>query len=133
MNDVGTIEAIDLSKRYGSTLAVDRLSFHVRPGIVTGFLGPNGSGKSTTMRMLLGLDNPTGGSAKINGKPYRRLRVPLREVGALIDAKAVHGGRSAYAHLLALAKSNAIPRKRVREVLDIVGLNAVARKRSKGF
>jgi ABC-2 type transport system ATP-binding protein len=133
MNDTGVIEAVELSKRYGATLAVDRLSFQVKPGIVTGFLGPNGSGKSTTMRMILGLDNPTGGTARINGKPYRRLRVPLREVGAVIDAKAVHGGRSAHAHLLALAQSNAIPRRRVREVLEIVGLEAVARKRSKGF
>jgi ABC-2 type transport system ATP-binding protein len=94
MNDAGMIEAVDLSKRYGATLAVDRLSFQVRPGIVTGFLGPNGPGKSTTMRMILGLDNPTGGMARVNGKPYRRLRVPLREVGALIDAKAIHGGRT---------------------------------------
>ncbi|MCD9144285.1 ABC transporter ATP-binding protein [Streptomyces albireticuli] len=127
------IELQGLTKRYGDKLAVDGLTCTVRPGIVTGFLGPNGAGKSTTMRMMLDLDNPTAGTVLIDGKHYRQLRDPLRAVGALLDAKAMHGGRSAYNHLLCLAQSNGIPDSRVREVLDTVGLTSVARKRSKGF
>jgi ABC-2 type transport system ATP-binding protein len=127
------IEAIGLTKRYGATLAVDDLSFTVTPGSVTGFLGPNGAGKSTTMRMILGLDAPTSGRVTINGRAYRDLRYPLREVGALLDARAMHGGRSAYNHLRALALSNGIPRSRVGEVLDQVGLTAVADRRAGGF
>ena len=111
------IEVRDLTKRYGPTLAVDALSFDVRPGVVTGFLGPNGSGKSTTMRLILGLDAPDAGQARIGGRRYRDLRWPLREVGALLEARAFHPGRSARAHLAALAASNAIPRRRVDEVL----------------
>jgi ABC-2 type transport system ATP-binding protein len=127
------IQAIGLSKRYGSTLAVDDLSFTVPPGMVTGFLGPNGSGKSTTMRMILGLDAPTAGAVTVNGRSYRDYRRPLYEVGALLDAKAFYGGRSAYNHLLALAFSNGIGRSRVARVLDIVGLSTVAHKRAGGF
>lgn len=120
------ITATGLTKRYGSTVAVDDLSFSLKPGVVTGFLGPNGSGKSTTMRMILGLDRPTSGSVTIGGKPYRDLRWPLREVGALLDAKAVHPGRSAANHLKAIAAANAIEARRVDEVLEAVGLTAVA-------
>jgi ABC-2 type transport system ATP-binding protein len=127
------IEARGLTKRYGSTLAVDDLSFTVQPGVVTGFLGPNGAGKSTTMRMALGLDMPTSGSVTVNGTPYGEHRWPLREVGALLDAKAIHGGRSAYYHLLCVAQSNHLPARRVDEVLELVGLTSVAKKRSKGF
>ncbi|MGQ0838571.1 ABC transporter ATP-binding protein [Actinokineospora sp.] len=127
------IEAVSLSKRYGKTLAVDNLSFTVPTGRVTGFLGPNGAGKSTTMRMILGLDTPTGGSALIDGKHYQDLHHPLRTVGALLDAKWVHPNRSARAHLLWMAKSNKIPTKRVDEVLDMVGLTSVAGKRAGGF
>jgi ABC-2 type transport system ATP-binding protein len=127
------IEAVGLTKRYGSRLAVDQLSFTVRPGQVTGFLGPNGAGKSTTMRMILGLDTPTTGTVTVNGKPFAALDNPMREVGALLDAKAIHGGRSAYNHLLCLAQSNNLPRRRVGEVLELVGLGEVARKRAKGF
>jgi ABC-2 type transport system ATP-binding protein len=127
------IEARGLTKRYGSTLAVDDLSFTVQPGVVTGFLGPNGAGKSTTMRMALGLDVPTSGTVTVNGTPYGKHRWPLREVGALLDAKAIHGGRSAYQHLLCVAQSNHLPRRRVDEVLELVGLTTVAKKRSKGF
>ncbi|MBL1102217.1 ABC transporter ATP-binding protein [Streptomyces coffeae] len=127
------IEIEGLSKTYGDTPAVDGLSFTVRPGVVTGFLGPNGAGKSTTMRIVLGLDHPTSGRVRIDGQPYERLTDPLRHVGALLDAKAVHGGRSAFHHLLCLAQSNGVPRSRVHEVLDLVGLGSVARKRSKGF
>ena len=127
------IEARNLSKRYGAKVAVDDLSFTVRPGKVTGFLGPNGAGKTTTMRLILGLDYPAQGSVTVNGKPFPRLHSPMREVGALLDAKTVHGGRSAYNHLLCLAQTNDITRKRVDEVLSIVGLSEVARKRSKGF
>jgi ABC-2 type transport system ATP-binding protein len=123
------IEASGLSKRYGSTLAVDDLSFEVLPGQVTGFLGPNGAGKSTTLRMVLGLDAPTGGSVTIDGRPYSTLRRPLFEVGAMLEAKAIHEGRTAYNHLLCLAQSNGIGRKRVDEVLEIVGLTSVANKR----
>jgi ABC-2 type transport system ATP-binding protein len=127
------IEAQGLTKRYGDKVAVDDLSFTVRPGRVTGFLGPNGAGKSTTMRMILGLDRPTAGSVTVNGKPFAQLYSPMHEVGALLDAKAVHGGRSAYRHLLCLAQTNGIPRNRVDEVIGIVGLEDVAGKRSKGF
>ena len=127
------IEVRNLTKRYGSTVAVDDLSFDVQPGIVTGFLGPNGAGKSTTMRMILGLDRPTAGSALVFGRPYASAVAPLREVGALIDAKDVHGGRSARNHLLALAQSNGLPASRVGEVLDMVGLGAVAKRRIKTF
>jgi len=127
------IEAQGLSKRYGDRQAVDDLSFTVRPGRVTGFLGPNGAGKTTTMRMILGLDRPTAGSVTVNGKPYAELYSAMREVGSLLDATAVHGGRSAYQHLLCLAQTNGIPRRRVDEVIGIVGLQDVAGKRSKGF
>jgi ABC-2 type transport system ATP-binding protein len=127
------IEAVALTKRYGATVAVDALSFTVPSGHVTGFLGPNGAGKSTTMRMILGLDAPTSGSVTVNGRRYRDLRRPLREVGALLDAQAVHGGRSAHDHLRALALSNGIGRARVDAVLDHVGLRGVAHKRAGGF
>src|SRR5882757_3074961 len=127
------IEVRTLTKRYGETLAVNQLSFSVRPGVVTGFLGPNGSGKSTTMRLMLGLDVPDSGQATIGGKRYRELRWPLREVGASLEARAFHPGRSARAHLMALAASNAIPRKRVQEVLGIVGLSGAARRRAGKF
>jgi ABC-2 type transport system ATP-binding protein len=127
------IEVQNLSKQYGNTVAVDGLSFAVRPGHVTGFLGPNGAGKSTTMRMMLDLDRPTSGQVTIDGRQYRRIPEPLRQVGVLLEAKAVHAGRSAYHHLLWMAQSNRIPRARVREVLDLVGLEGVARKRAKGF
>jgi len=127
------IEARGLTKRYGDTLAVDNLSFTVEPGRITGFLGPNGAGKTTTMRLILGLDYPTSGTVTVNGKAFGKLAWPMREVGALLDAKAVHGGRSAYNHLLCLAQTNDIPRRRVDEVLQLVGLHDVAKKRSKGF
>ncbi|GAB3680909.1 ABC transporter ATP-binding protein [Actinocorallia lasiicapitis] len=127
------IEVRGLTKQYGSKVVVDRVDFTVRAGVVTGFLGPNGAGKSTTMRMMLGLDAPTFGSATINGVAYTALGAPLREVGALLDAKAVHGGRSAYNHLLWMARSNGIPRRRVDEVLGLVGLQDVAKKQPKGF
>lgn len=127
------IEATGLTKRYGKTLAVNNLSFSVAAGQVTGFLGPNGAGKSTTMRMILGLDNPTGGQVTIGGKKYHELKEPLRTVGALLDAKWVHPNRSARAHLLWMAKSNRIPASRVDEVLDTVGLTSVATKRAGGF
>lgn len=124
------IEAAGLTKRYGRTLAVNDLSFSVAPGEVTGFLGPNGAGKSTTMRMILGLDNPTSGQVRIGGKLYRELKDPLRTVGALLDAKWVHPNRSARAHLQWMARSNKIPAARVDEVLEIVGLTSVAGKRA---
>jgi ABC-2 type transport system ATP-binding protein len=127
------IEARGLTKRFGDKLAVDQLSFAVEPGRITGFLGPNGAGKTTTMRMILGLDRPTRGSVTVNGKDFRQLASPMREVGALLDADAVHGGRSAYNHLLCLAQANSLPRRRVGEVLELVGLTEVAGKRSKGF
>jgi ABC-2 type transport system ATP-binding protein len=127
------IEAVGLTKRYGRTLAVDDLSFTVASGRVTGFLGPNGAGKSTTMRMILGLDAPTAGGVRIDGKRYRDLHNPLRMVGALLDAKWVHPNRSARAHLRWLAKSNNLPARRVDEVLDIVGLTGVAGRRAGGF
>jgi ABC-2 type transport system ATP-binding protein len=127
------IEARGLTKRYERTLAVDDLSFTVRPGLVTGFLGPNGAGKTTTMRLVLGLDRPTAGTVTIDGRPHRQAASPMREVGALIDARAAHGGRSARNHLLCLAQTNGISPRRVDEVLGIVGLSGVAGKRSKGF
>ncbi len=127
------IEARSLTKRYGDTVAVDDLSFTVRPGVVTGFLGPNGAGKSTTMRMILGLDEPTAGSVTVNGRPYREHAAPLREVGALLDARSVHPARSAYHHLLALAQTCGIGRSRVDEVIDAVGLREVARRRAGRF
>jgi ABC-type multidrug transport system, ATPase component len=127
------IEIEHLSKRYGSKLAVDNVSFSVRPGIVTGFLGPNGAGKSTTMRMIVGLDRPTTGHAHIDGKPYAHHPAPLHHVGALLEAKAVHTGRTAYNHLLALAATHSIPKARVHEVIDMTGLGTVANKRVGGF
>ncbi|ERH22106.1 bacitracin ABC transporter, ATP-binding protein BcrA family protein [Actinomyces johnsonii F0542] len=127
------IEAVNLTKRYGHKTAVDNISFTVEPGTVTGFLGPNGAGKSTTMRMIMGLDKPTGGQVTVNGRPYRELSAPLCEVGALLDAKGLHGSRSARNHLRQLAASNGIPAKRVDEVLEITGLTSVAKKRVKGF
>jgi ABC-2 type transport system ATP-binding protein len=127
------IEACDLVKRYGPTIAVNDLSFSIRPGLVTGFLGPNGAGKTTTMRMILGLDAPSQGSVTVGGRTYRDLPAPMREVGALLDAMALHGGRRAFDHLLCLARSNGIPRSRVDEVLRTVGLEDVARRRVKGF
>jgi ABC-2 type transport system ATP-binding protein len=127
------IEVRDLSKRYGDKLAVDGLDFVVHPGIVTGFLGPNGAGKSTTMRMIAGLDEPTSGSVLLNGKPYRDAVAPMAELGILLEAKAVHTGRSAVHHLLALAQTNGIGRARVDEVIDMVGLREVASKRVGGF
>ncbi|GAA1302496.1 ABC transporter ATP-binding protein [Saccharothrix xinjiangensis] len=122
-----------LTKRYGDTVAVDDLNLEIAPGRVTGFLGPNGSGKSTTMRMILGLDSPSGGRALIDGKPYAALSHPLRRVGALLDAKSLHPGRRARSHLIAMARSNGIPLSRVDEVLEIVGLEKVARKRAGAF
>ena len=127
------IEAQNLSKTYGDKTAVDDVSFTVRPGIVTGFLGPNGAGKSTTMRMIIGLDAPTAGSVTVNGKPYAAHRAPLHEVGALLEARSVHTGRTAYHHLRALAQTSGIPRSRVEEVIEMVGLTGVARKRAGGF
>src|SRR5579863_9865442 len=127
------IEVSGLTKRYGDTVAVDDLTFTIKPGIVTGFLGPNGAGKSTTMRLILGLDAPTSGTATVNGKHYRDLVAPLREVGALLEARAVHTGRSGYNHLLALAQTHGIPRTRVDEVIELVGLGSVADKRVGGF
>jgi ABC-2 type transport system ATP-binding protein len=127
------IEAHALTKRYGERTAVSDLSFTVRPGVVTGFLGPNGAGKSTTMRMILGLDAPTSGNAVVNGKHYAEHRAPLHEVGAMLEARAIHTGRTAYNHLLSLATTTGIPRRRVDEVIEIVGLGDVARKRVGGF
>ena len=127
------IEARGLVKRYGATAAVNDLSFTIRPGLVTGFLGPNGAGKTTTMRLILGLDYPSAGTVTVNGKPYAQLPDPMHQVGALLDAGAVHGGRTARSHLLALAQTNGISRRRVDEVLGLVGLTDVAGKRTKGF
>ncbi len=127
------IEAWALTKDYGDKRAVDELSFVVRPGVVTGFLGPNGSGKSTTMRLILGLDAPTTGDVKVNGKHYREHAAPLHEVGALLEARSVHTGRSAYNHLLALAQTHGIARRRVDQLIDLVGLREVARKRAGQF
>ncbi len=132
----GTVEMIEahgLTKRYGDKVAVDDLTFAVRPGVVTGFLGPNGAGKSTTMRLILGLDAPSSGSVTVNGKPYQRHAAPLREVGALLDARSVHPGRSANNHLRAIAQTCGIPRSRVDEVIEAVGLREVARRRAGGF
>jgi ABC-2 type transport system ATP-binding protein len=130
---LGVIDVQGITKRYGEKIAVDDLTFSVSPGIVTGFLGPNGAGKSTTMRLILGLDAPSEGSATVNGKPYRDLKAPLREVGAMLEARAIHTGRSGYKHLLALAQTHAISSSRVDEVIDIVGLQDVAHKRVGGF
>lgn len=127
------IEASGLTKVYGHKKAVDDLTFTVQPGVVTGFLGPNGAGKSTTMRMVLGLDAPTAGTVHVNGKLYREHFVPLHEVGALLEARSVHTGRSAFNHLLALAQTAGISRARVQEVIELVGLQDVARKRAGGF
>jgi len=127
------IEAQHLTKRYGDKVAVDDLSFTVRPGIVTGFLGPNGSGKSTTMRMIMGLDYPTRGRVTVNGQQYHDLDWPLREIGALLEARAIHPGRSARAHLRMLAEANRIPLRRVGEVLELVGLASVAGQRAGKF
>jgi ABC-2 type transport system ATP-binding protein len=127
------IELRELTKRYGDTTAVDRLSFEVRPGVVTGFLGPNGAGKSTTMRMMLGLHRPTSGEALIGGRRYDEIRRPLHEVGAVLDADAAHPGRSAFTHLACLARSNGIGKARVSRVLEQVGLSSVAGKRVGGF
>jgi ABC-2 type transport system ATP-binding protein len=127
------IEAKNLTKKYGDKIAVNDLTFTVRPGIITGFLGPNGAGKSTTMRMILGLDAPTGGTVTVGGKPYNRHAKPLQVVGALLEARAVHTSRSAYNHLLALAATHGIAKSRVAEVIEMVGLQDVARKRAGGF
>ncbi|WP_199837120.1 MULTISPECIES: ATP-binding cassette domain-containing protein [unclassified Streptomyces] len=127
------IEANELTKRYDATTAVDRLTFTVRPGHVTGFLGPNGAGKSTTLRMILGLNDPSGGTVTVDGQPFRGRPRGLRHVGALLDAHDVHGGRSARSHLSALARGNGLPRRRVDEVLEEVGLTAAARRRIGGF
>jgi ABC-2 type transport system ATP-binding protein len=123
------IVADGLSKSFGDNVAVDNLSFEIHPGQVTGFLGPNGAGKSTTMRMIMGLDHPKSGTVTVNGRPYHSLPWPLREVGALLEASAIHPGRSAYNHLLTMAQTNAIPKARVNEVLELVGLSHVARRR----
>jgi ABC-2 type transport system ATP-binding protein len=130
---VCVIEARELTKRYGSTVAVDRLSFEVRPGRVTGFLGPNGAGKSTTMRLILSLDAPSGGAVTVNGKPYGAHRFPLYEVGALLESRSTHPARRAYDHVLAIAQSNGIGRSKVNEVFDRVGLSNVKRRRVGGF
>ncbi|MGW4527582.1 ABC transporter ATP-binding protein [Amycolatopsis sp. NPDC004378] len=127
------IEAHQLTKRYGEKTAVDHLDFTVRPGTVTGFLGPNGAGKSTTMRMIVGLDAPTSGSVKVNGRRYAEHASPLQEVGVLLEAKSVHGGRSAFDHLLAQAQTHGIPRRRVDEVIELTGLQSVAKKRAGSF
>ena len=127
------IEAHGLTKHYGPKTAVDDLTFTVKPGVVTGFLGPNGAGKSTTMRMILGLDAPSSGTVRVNGKAYRDHSAPLSEVGALLEARSVHTGRSAFNHLLALAQTAGIPKRRVTEVVELVGLGEVARKRAGGF
>ena len=127
------IEMRNLSKRYGDKLAVDGLDFVVQPGVVTGFLGPNGAGKSTTMRLIAGLDEPSAGSVRVNGKDYRSAVAPMAELGSLLEARAVHTGRSARNHLLALAQTNGISRRRVDQVIDMVGLREVAGKRVGGF
>src|SRR5437762_8050423 len=127
------IEATQLTKEYGEKRAVNEISFTIRAGLVTGFLGPNGSGKSTTMRLIVGLDAPTSGDVRVNGKHYREHPAPLHEVGTLLEASSVHTGRSAYNHLLALAQTHGIPRRRVSELIDSVGLDEVARERSGQF
>ena len=127
------IEIVGLTKKYGSRVAVDDVTVTVEPGRVTGFLGPNGSGKTTTMRCILGLARPTAGRATVLGRPYRGLSRPMRRVGALIDPRALHPGRTAYAHLLAMAQSNGLPRRRVDEVMELVGIESVAHERVRGF
>jgi ABC-2 type transport system ATP-binding protein len=127
------IDVRSVTKRYGERIAVDDLTFQVKPGVVTGFLGPNGAGKSTTMRLILGLDAPTAGEVSVNGRAYRELSAPLHEIGAMLEAHAIHTGRSAYNHLLALAQTHGIPRSRVDEVIEMVGLREVARKRVGSF
>jgi ABC-2 type transport system ATP-binding protein len=127
------IEARNLTKRYGDKTAVDDLTFTIRPGVVTGFLGPNGSGKSTTMRLVLGLDAPSGGDVTVNGKHYADHAAPLHEVGALLEARSIHTGRSAYYHLLAQAQTHGIPKSRVNELIELVGLESVARMRAGKF
>jgi ABC-2 type transport system ATP-binding protein len=127
------IDVRGVTKRYGEKVAVDNLTFSVSPGIVTGFLGPNGAGKSTTMRLILGLDAPSSGTVTVNGRSYRDLSAPLHEIGAMLEAHAIHTGRSAYSHLLSLAQTHGIPRSRVEEVIELVGLRAVARKRVGSF
>src|SRR5579884_4313739 len=127
------IDVDHVTKRYGPKVALDDVTFRVRPGIVTGFLGPNGAGKSTTMRVILGLDAPTSGRATIDGMAYHELEAPLHKVGALLEARAIHPGRTAYNHLLAMAQTHGIPRARVDEVIELVGLEAVARQRAGSF
>ncbi len=127
------IEIENVTKRYGEKVAVDDVSFTVPPGVVTGFLGPNGAGKSTTMRMILGLDRPTSGTVRVNGRAYRDFQAPLHEIGAMLEARAIHTGRSAFHHLLAMAQTHGIGRARVDEVIEMVGLESVARKRAGGF
>jgi ABC-2 type transport system ATP-binding protein len=131
--DTWVIEVRGLTKKFGDTLAVNDLSFTVSPGVVTGFLGPNGAGKSTTMRLILGLDRPHAGSALVNGRTYASVPCPMHEVGALLDAKDVHGGRTARNHLRALARSNGLPDRRVDEVLELTGISAVAGKADQGL
>src|SRR5487761_2318960 len=133
MQELEMINANNLTKRYGDKTAVDGLTFTVKPGIVTGFLGPNGSGKSTTMRLILGLDAPTAGDVTVNGRHYRDHPAPLHEVGTLLEARSVHTGRSAFNHLLALAQTHGIPRSRVDELIELVGLESVAKKRAGQF
>jgi ABC-2 type transport system ATP-binding protein len=132
-DNLNMIEIEHVTKRYGEKVAVEDLTFSVKPGVVTGFLGPNGAGKSTTMRLILGLDRPTSGTATVNGKPYRDLPAPLHEIGALLEARAIHTGRSAYHHLVAMGQTHGIGRRRVDEVIELVGLSEVARKRAGGF
>ncbi len=127
------IEIDHVTKRYGEKVAIEDLTFNVQPGVITGFLGPNGAGKSTTMRVILGLDRADAGAATLNGRPYRELSAPLHEVGAMLEARAIHTGRSAYNHLLAMAQTHGIGRRRVTEVIELVGLEQVARKRAGGF
>ena len=127
------IDVNDVTKRYGDKVAVDGVTCAVRPGLVTGFVGPNGAGKSTMMRLILGLDAPTAGSVRVNGRAYRDHAAPLHEVGAMLEARAIHPGRTAYSHLLSMAQTHAIGRRRVDEVIDLVGLHEVARKRVSGF
>src|ERR1700728_894029 len=127
------IEVMNLGKRYGEKAAVDGLDFVVQPGIVTGFLGPNGAGKSTTMRMIAGLDQPTAGRVRVSGRRYQAAAAPMAELGIMLEARAVHTGRSARNHLLALAQTNGVSRRRVEEVIDLVGLGAVAGKRVGGL
>jgi ABC-2 type transport system ATP-binding protein len=127
------IEVENITKRYGDKLAVDDLSFTVKPGVVTGFLGPNGSGKSTTMRLIIGLDSPTSGKVTVNGKRYENYKAPLTEVGALLEARSIHTGRSAYNHLLALAQTHGIGKKKVKELIELVGLESVSNKRAGKF